>query len=166
MIGMALYPFRSGQECFRSASTPAEISRWFTVGDVFICASALFIHSCPPRRRKEKSGQRYDDMTWIHCKDVCVPAAKFFDGRRRRRRRFQKVDPFHMASASGETSLGYLTEDHFTLRLELRIRSPDNESATFVNRRRMPTRKRTVLCEVSLTKHVLIAEKWIMSVEH
>ena len=79
------------------------------------------------------------------------PAAKFFD-RRWWNKSPQRVDPFCMASVTEDTSCGYLKEDCFTLRLELRIKHPDNESATFAILRRM------VFCEVSAEKALLVAK--------
>ena len=94
---------------------------------------------------------------------VC-PAASFFD-RQNQDSSPQEVDPFCMASTAEDISLEYLTEDWFMLRLELRIRCPENESTTFAIRRRILPGKRTVLCEVSNKKALLIAEKWMVSVE-
>ena len=96
--------------------------------------------------------------------ETCGCAAAFFDRRsrgsiiqrffdhRNRGTRPQEVDPFCMASVIEDTSLGYLTENCFTLRLELRIRSSDNEASRFVIRRRIPTPKRIVSCEVRVEK--------------
>ena len=38
----------SDQENYRRASGREEIGRRFTVHDVFICSSSLFVHSCQP----------------------------------------------------------------------------------------------------------------------
>ena len=92
------------------------------------------------------------------CRDVWRAAALF--DRRNRDSRPQEVDPFCMASVTEDASLGYLTKDCFMLRLELRIKCPDNESATFA------LRQRTMFCEVSIKKAFLIVKMWVLSVEH
>ena len=79
------------------------------------------------------------------------PAAKLFDARRRLRRLLE-VDPFCMASLTEDTTLGYRTEDCLALRLEMRIRCPDNEAITFVIPRTIQIRKGTVSCEVRVEK--------------
>ena len=89
-------------------------------------------------------------MTWVHCQDV-RSTAKLFDGRRRLKR-LQEVDPFCIASLTEDILLGYLAEDCFKLRLEMRIRCPDNEAVTFVTPRMTQIRQRTVSCEVRVVK--------------
>ena len=64
------------------------------------------------------------------------------------------------AWAAKDASLGYLSDDYFMLRLELRTRRQSNESVTF------NTRQLTALCQVSIRKALSIAKKQMMPVEH
>ena len=71
------------------------------------------------------------------------PTGSFFD-RLQLDSNTQEVEPFCMASIIKEFSSGYLKEDYFTLRLELRTRSSVNESvASYIH-------ESTTFCEVSV----------------
>ena len=84
-------------------------------------------------------------------------AADFFD-RRQRGGNTREIDFSCMASAMKDISLGYLSEDWFMLRLELRIRNPSNESVAFAIQKGAETRKTTVVCKVRIKEALPIAK--------
>ena len=156
------HSFCSGQENLRRASKSEEIGRRFTFADVFTSSSLLFIQSCQPQRRKKELGPKYEGRyNSIGCpEETCGAAAKLYDRRQRGSKSLQEVDPFCMASVMEDSSLGYLSKNCFMLRLELRIKSPANESVT------LRIHRRIVFCEVSVERVLSDRSKGTVSVEH
>ena len=89
----------------------------------------------------------------------CHPTASFYDPLQRDGSGAREVEPFCMAPMIKESSSGYLKKDCFMLRLELRIKSPSNESVTLDTQESTLTPRRTVFCKASIRKALLIAEE-------